>query len=110
MDKDQILQMSRNESKGMPDEREQSIESQAANIARAVGVAICLLLVFLAECVLENRDIGRTAWIVFFSMEGSNNLCKFIKMKKRSFLLWAVLQLFCAIAYLTFLILLAVMR
>lgn len=110
MDKDQILQMSRNESKGHPDEREQSIERQAANIAKAVGLAVCLLLVFLAEYILKNRDIGRTAWIVFFTMEGSSNLCKFTKTKKRSFLLWAVLELFCAVTYLTFIILLVVMR
>jgi hypothetical protein len=109
MDKDQILQMSRDENKGQPDEREQSIEKQAANIAKAVGIAVCLLLVLLAECVLHNRDIGRTAWIVFFAMEGSSNCCKFIKTKKRSYLFWAVLELICAVIYLTFIILLTVL-
>lgn len=109
MDKDQILQMSRNENEGQPDEWEQSIEKQAAHVGKAVGLAICLLLVFLAECVLHNRDVGRAAWIVFFSMEGSSYLCKYRKTKKRSHLFWAVLELFCAVSYIGILIIMAVL-
>ena len=109
MDKDQILQMSRNENKGQPDEWEQSIEEQASRLGKAVGLVICLLLVFLAEYVLQNRDIGRGAWIVFFAMEGSSNLFKYLKTKKRSHLFWAILELFCAVTYVLITILLAVM-
>ena len=109
MDKDQILQMSRNENKGQPDEWERSVEKQAADIGRTVGLMVCLLLAFLGEYVLKNRDIVRAAWIVFFSMEGSSNLCKYWKTKKRSNLFWAVLELFCGVAYTVFIVLWAVM-
>ena len=107
MDKETVLRMSRQENEGIPDEREQSIEERADQIGKAVGVAICLLLVFLAEYVLQNRDIGRAAWIVFFSMTGSSDLYRYLKTKKR--LIWAVLELFCAVAYVLILIILAVL-
>lgn len=107
MDKDKILQMSRKENEGQPDEWERSIEEQADQIGKIVGLAICLLLVFLAEYVLHNRDIGRAAWIVFFAMTGSSDLYKYLKTKKGLF--WAVLELFCAATYVVFMILLAVL-
>ena len=108
MDKDHILQMSRNENEGQPDEWEQSIEKQAAQIGKAVGIAICLLLVLLAEWVLDNRDIAQGAWTVYFSMEGCSDLYKYLKTKKRSKLFWAVLELFCAAGYVVLVILAAV--
>ena len=109
MDKDQILQMSRNEHKGLPDERELSIEKQAARIGKAVGIAVCLLLVLLAECVLHNRLIAQGAWVVFFSIEGSSDLYTYLKTRKLSRLIWAILKLFCAITYTVIIILNAVM-
>jgi hypothetical protein len=109
MDKDQILQMSRNENEGQPDEWEQSIEKQAAQVGKAAGLVTCILLVFLAEYVLHNRNVGRAAWIVFFAMEGTSYLCKYLKTKKRSHLFGAVLELFCAVANVGILIILAVM-
>ena len=107
MDKDKILQMSREENEGKPDELEQSVEAQADQLGKIVGLAVCLLLVFLAEYVLHNRDIGRAAWIVFFAMTGSSDLYKYCKTKKRLF--WAVLELFCAVTYVVFMILWAVL-
>ena len=82
MDKETILKMSREENEGQQDEWEQSVEEQADQIGKIVGLAICLLLVFLAEYVLHNRDVGRVAWIVFFAMTGSSDLYKYIKTKK----------------------------
>lgn len=108
MDKDQILEMSRNENNGKPDEWEQSVVEQAAQLGKSVGLFVCILVVLLAEFVLQNRDLGRGAWIVYFAMEGSSDLYKYLKMKKRSKLIWAVLELFCAITYVIIMILLAV--
>ena len=65
MDKDQILQMSRNENKGKPDEWEQSVVEQAAQLGKSVGLFVCILVVLLADFVLQNRDLGRGAWLVF---------------------------------------------
>lgn len=99
MDKDKILQMSRKENEGQPDEWELSVEEKAAQIGKAVGIAVCLLLVFVAEWMLNNGDLARGAWLVFFAMEGSSDLYKYLNTKKTSQLVWAVLKLFCAAAY-----------
>ena len=109
MDKVQILQMSRNENEGQPDEWEQSIKEQAAQLGKAVGLIVSIMVVLLAEIVLQNRDLGRGAWIVYFAMEGSSDLYKYLKTKKRSKLIMAVLELFCAVSYVIIMILFAVL-
>lgn len=100
MDKDQILQMSRKENEGQPDEWEQSVDSKAAGISKIVGLITCLLLVFVAAPLLENPQLGQGAWLVFFAMEGSSDLYQYLKTKKRSKLIWAILELFCVAGYL----------
>ena len=105
MDKDQILQMSRHENEGQPDEWEQSIDERAAVIGKTVGLIACVLVVLLAEYALHNRDLGRGAWVVYFAMEGSSDLYKYLKTKKRAKLIWASLELFCAVTYLILMIL-----
>ena len=98
MDKETILKMSREENEGQQDEWEQSVEGQAAKISRAVGLAVCMILVFVAES-LQSRYLGWGAWITFFAMEGSSNLYIYLKTKKRSKLVWAVLELLCTVCY-----------
>ena len=100
MDKDKILQMSRAENEGMPDEWEQSVDAKAAGVSRVVGLVMCLLLVFVAAPLLDNPQLGQGAWLVFFAMEGSSDLYQYLKTRKRSKLLWAVLKLFCVAGYL----------
>ena len=100
MDKETILRMSREENEGKPDEREQSVEEKAAQIGKAVGIAVCLLLVFVAEWMLNNGDLARGAWLVFFAMEGSSDLYKYLNTKKTSQLVWAVLSLLSAVSVL----------
>ena len=98
MDKETILKMSRAENEGQPDEWEQSVVGQAAKISRAVGLAVCMILVFVAE-VLQSRYLGWGAWITFFAMEGSSNLYKYLKTKQKYELIWAVIELFCVVCY-----------
>lgn len=109
MDKEKILQLSREENEGMMDELEQSVEEQAAQLGKTVGIVICLLLVFLSDWVLNNRSLGQGAWLVYFAMEGSSNLFKYLKTKKRSKLVWAVFELFCSVAFMVIIILFAVL-
>ncbi|MBR2890116.1 MAG: hypothetical protein IKC09_07565 [Oscillospiraceae bacterium] len=106
MDKETILQMSRAENQGKQDEREQSIEEKAYGFGRTVGLFACVLLVLISEYVLGNRDIGRGAWIIFFTMEGCSNLYLYSQHKKPSKLTWGILQLFCAVTYLVILFIL----
>ena len=47
MTKDEILKMSREENKNM-DEREQGIVLRGADIAKTVGLALCMIVVFLS--------------------------------------------------------------
>ena len=103
MDKETILQMSRAENHGKQDEREQSIEEKALVIGQYVGLFVCVLLVLFSEYVLDNRDIGRAVWIVFFSMQGCTNLYLYRQNKKLAKLVWGILQLFCAVCYLAIL-------
>ena len=110
MDKETILKMSRAENEGAQDEREQSIEEKAARIGKAVGLAVCMLLVFAANWLLDNGDLARGAWIVFFAMEGSSDLYKYRNTRKTSTLVWAVLKLCCVVGYVELIIMNAVIR
>ena len=103
MDKETILKMSRNENIGMPDEWELFVEAKSAKISRVVGLVACLLLVFVAAPLLDNHQLAQGAWFMYFSMLGSSNLYKYLKTKQTSKLLIAILQLFCACAYLVLL-------
>ncbi len=103
MDKETILQMSRKENEGQQDEWEQSIEANASTISSTVGLFICLFLVFVAAPLLDNHQLAQGAWLVFFAMQGSSDLYKYIKTKKKSNLFWAVMKLTCVIGYLVIL-------
>ena len=107
MDKDTILKLSRQENEDGQDEREQSIEAKAAKVGKAVGIAVCLLLVLVADWILGNGDLARGAWVVFFAMEGSGNLYKYKSTGKTSALVWGVLQLLCSIIYVVLIFLIA---
>jgi hypothetical protein len=106
MDKETILQMSRAEHHGQQDEREQSIEEKAFGFGRTVGLFVCVFLVLISEYVLGNRDVGRGAWIIFFTMEGCTNLYLYNQHKKQPKLIWGLFQLFCAVCYLVILFIL----
>lgn len=103
MDKEQVLKMSRQENTRGKDEWEQSVDTKAGDISAVVGLFVCLLLVFVAAPILDNHQLAQGAWMVYFAMLGSSNLYKYLKTKKKTKLLGAVLQLFCAIGYLALL-------
>ena len=106
MDKETILQMSRAENQGKQDEREKSITEKAMGIGQPVGLFVCVLLALISDFVLHNRDIGRAAWIVFFTMDGCSNLYLYSQNKKRSMLVWGIVELFCAVGNLVILFIL----
>ena len=103
MDKETILQMSRKENEGQQDEWEQAIEANASTISSIVGLFICLFLVFVAAPLLDNHQLAQGAWLVFFAMQGSSDLYKYLKTRKISKLIWAIMKLFCSVGYLVLL-------
>ena len=108
MDKETILKMSRAENQGKQDEREQSIAEKASSLGKNVGLAICVLLALLSDFFLHNREVGLVAWIVFFAMEGCSDLFLYRHNKKRSKLIWGIIEIVCAVIDLTVLVILAV--
>ena len=103
MDKETILKKSREENLGGMDEWELAIEAKSAKISRVVGLVACMILVFVAAPLLDNRPLAQGAWMVYFSMLGSSDLYMYMKTKKKRKLLWAVLELFCVVGYLVIL-------
>ncbi|MBR5713144.1 MAG: hypothetical protein IKX54_06065 [Lachnospiraceae bacterium] len=83
MDKDTILQMSREENVGRPDEREQSVASTAAKTGMLVGCIVCVALVFLDRFVLHVPEVALAAWMVYFAMYGSSNIVLYRKLRNR---------------------------
>ena len=107
MNKEEILQMSRKENKGRESEWENSIANRASRAGKATGIILCVILVLLDDIILHTKVIGLASWIVFFAMEAASNLILFLSYKKKSMLIWFLIDIFCTIADLTILILLS---
>lgn len=97
MNKDEILEKSRKENKAQ-DERERLTLAQAGRIATAVGGCVCAVIILL-DAVLSDAP-SFAAWAVYLSMTGTTLLVKFIKLRKKHELIFGVLQLALAAAFL----------
>ena len=97
MDKDQILQMSRKENEGKPDEREQRIEDQSFVYARMSGMLVCVVVALVSEFVIVNPDVRHAAWLVFFAMETTSDLYLYRQSQKSSKLVWAIISALCVV-------------
>lgn len=107
MDKDKILQMSRKENEGKGGEWEQSVEYKAGRAARIVGLTVCILLMLLDDLFLNTRIVGMVSRIMFFSIEAASNIVLYRNYRKKTKLIWAIVDITCAIGDLTMLIILA---
>ena len=98
MDKDEILEMSRNENK-KGDEREKSAFAQASKIACAVGDIFCAILAVVA-LVLNNLELVPniefvllTAWAVGDSISGTQKLVLYSKTKNKNDLMLGIIYI-----------------
>ena len=89
MTKDEILAKSRKENKIM-DEREQAVVLRGASIAKGVGLALCILVVFLGDVLGADPAAGLGAFGIYWGMYGTDRAYRWWKLRERTDLLLAV--------------------
>lgn len=99
MDKDEILKISQQENKGKLDERESLAYGKASRLGMAVGALLCMILVLISEFFLNAPELAMSAWLVYFTMQGSFNLSLYSRLKTRSKLIYAIAELIFACAF-----------
>lgn len=83
MNKDEILGKSRSENKEC-DEREMQIRLKANRIAKACGIAIAFLFVFIERLLTDFSVIGWTALTIAFGMNAIEDWFFVIGTKKKT--------------------------
>ena len=96
MDKNKILEKSRKENENQ-DEREKAVLAKAAQKAVAVGGMLCAVLLIVN--MFFNKAFNYAIWGIYLSMTGTMLLYKFICLKKKHELIFGVLQLIAAAAF-----------
>lgn len=99
MDKEAILQMSREENEGRQDEREMAASAAASKVGMVVGGLVCIALVFLGRLVLKIPEISLAGWMVYFAMYGSSNIVLFKKLGVRHNLIWGLVIIAVSIGF-----------
>lgn len=99
MDKEEILNKSRQENKGRLDERELAAFGKASRISMFVGGLLCAALIFVSEFVFNMPELALAAWMMFFAMQGSSNIALYKYLKIRSKLIYSVVEIALAVAF-----------
>ena len=102
MNKEEVLEKSRRENRGM-DERERDALARAGRVASGVGGAVCAVVLVL-EAILSGQ-ISYAVWAVYLAMTGTTLLVKFLLLRKKHELVFGVIELMLAAAFLTFYVL-----
>ena len=89
MTKDEILEKSRKDNKGM-DEMELYTIFRGGSIAKGVGLALCMLIVFLTDTFGANPTASFGAFAIYWGMYGTDRLYRWLKLRERFDLLLAV--------------------
>ena len=97
MDKEEILQKSRNENKNR-DEMERSTYEKAGKTACAVGGFVCMIIILLEAIFTKQVNCG--TWAVYLSMTGTMLLVKYFQLKKKHELIFGVAELILAAIFL----------
>ena len=99
MNKDEILRKSRQENEGTYDEREMAAFGTAARVGMLVGAFICVALVLASEFLFHAPEIGLVGWLVYFAMQGSNNVALSINLKSRKELIFGIIEIAFAVTF-----------
>ena len=97
MNKDEILEKSRQENRGM-DERERDALARAGRVASAVGGLVCALILVL-EVILIGQ-VSYSIWAIYLSITGTTLLVKFLRLRRKHELVFGLLELALAAAFL----------
>lgn len=90
MNKNEILDKSRKENKKL-DEMERDALYRAGYMASVVGGLLCICLPLLESILM--RKINHGPWIIFFAMDATMLLVRFIYLKKKHELIIALVLL-----------------
>lgn len=99
MNKEDILKMSQRENKGKLDERELAAFGKASRVGMLVGAVLCVILILVSEFVLNKPELSMVGWMVYFAMQGSSNIVLFKYLKTRSKLVYGIVEISFAIAF-----------
>ncbi len=99
MNKEEILERSRQENEGKHDEYEIAAYGAASKVGMLVGSLLCVALVLVSEFLLHIPEIGLVGWLVYFAMQGSGNIVLFKKLKVRRDLIWGLVEIVFAVAF-----------
>ena len=94
MNKEEILSRSRKELKNL-DLVEMETSYQAWNIAGRVGATMCILISVIARILTSHYIVS--PWIIYFSIQGTIWLVRFIKLKKKTYLFSSLVLIVVAI-------------
>lgn len=94
MKRDEILARSRNE-KGQMDERELQVYNLAGRGSATMGMLLCLAIAVLSYVYTGSRNYG--CFAIYFAIIGTESLIKFYHLRKKSDMVFGILQfLLCA--------------
>ena len=97
MDREEILQKSRNENKNR-DEMERSTFEKAGQTACAVGGFVCMIIIIIEAIFTGQVNCG--TWAVYLSMTGTMLLVKYFRLKKKHELVFGAAELILAAIFL----------
>lgn len=89
MTREEILLKSRLENKDF-DEREQQVHLQASELAFRIGLVLCLLIMMVIRTFDGPKSALYAAWTIYFCMTAIQRWIIWIKLKKRSDLLFTI--------------------
>ena len=98
MKKETILNLSRKENKNTYDEFELAVIDFSYRISRLVGGVLCAILSCLGIFLFETKVLSMGACAIYFSMVASGEIIKFIKIRKKQFLIWSIIDSLVTIA------------
>ena len=83
MTREEILEKSRKENQ-TGDEREQATVLRGGSIAKAVGLALCMLMVFLGDVLGADPAAGLGAFAIYWGMYGTDRAYRWWKLREKS--------------------------
>ena len=96
MTKEEILAISREENKNK-DERERATFTKAGQKACATGGMVCMFILIIEA--IFNGEFNLAVSAVYLSMTGTMLLVKYLELKKKHELVFAVIQLILAAVF-----------
>ncbi|MBR5947167.1 MAG: hypothetical protein IKZ82_00780 [Clostridia bacterium] len=90
MNKEDILERSRQENKGKPDEFEVMAFGKASRMGMLVGAVICMILVIVSRWVIDRPELALASWMIYMAMQGASNIVLYKHLKRQEKLISAI--------------------